>query len=283
MQTDKRPPLPSGWRWESYGGIQVGVPSEWGWGDSGLRLDAWCVSPGDDHPPVVARPGGPVPAIGCPAGGTKLKNTGPVVALGHSSAPDGVEQRDDRTTVRRAGVEIIVQAPLILRGRITATIHRVTTDEYGCATTHPISEHPDRRPAPPADVTTLRDVIAVSACRYEIPDPDAAPAPDVQPRLISSVRLEGAAAAAAIQRIARSPTGGGPDHPGDCLPEVADGNEAIVLRVRSTSPGPAEIVLRYAGCDHHGFDDGMAIRRLTATAMAPFTTGPNSVAPAPSR
>ena len=41
--------------------------------------------------------------------------------------------------------------------------------------------------------------------------------------------------------------------------------------------GPTEIVLRYAGCDHNGFDDGVAVRSLTAAAVAPFVAGPNRV------
>ena len=36
------------------------------------------------------------------------------------------------------------------------------------------------------------------------------------------------------------------------------------------------MVVRYAGCDHHGFDDGGTVRTLTAKAMAPFLTGGNA-------
>nr|BFE72311.1 hypothetical protein GCM10020092_056120 [Actinoplanes digitatis] len=36
-------------------------------------------------------------------------------------------------------------------------------------------------------------------------------------------------------------------------------------------------MLRYSGCVANGFDDGVAVRRLTAAAVAPFVTGPGAV------
>ena len=30
--------VPAGWRWESYGGVQVGVPGDWGWDEGPVRL-----------------------------------------------------------------------------------------------------------------------------------------------------------------------------------------------------------------------------------------------------
>src|SRR5689334_8641462 len=76
-----QPKLPAGWRWESYGGVQVGVPGDWGWDNQAIRLEAWCIKPGN-HPPAVARPGSGVPLIGCgvgrtgPPGGYLIANTG---------------------------------------------------------------------------------------------------------------------------------------------------------------------------------------------------------------
>src|SRR4051812_39721449 len=107
---------------------QVGVPDHWGWGDP-ARLSAWCVGPRGDRPPVVARPG-PVPAIICDGQETRTANTGWVVGLGPArEAGDGVEREGDRTTVRLAGVEVVVQAPWGLREQIGATIHRVRVDD----------------------------------------------------------------------------------------------------------------------------------------------------------
>ena len=56
------------------------------------------------------------------------------------------------------------------------------------------------------------------------------------------------------------------------LKEVSYGDEIMVLRT-----GRAELVIRYSGCDHNGFDDGVTVRRLTAAAMLPFVAGPNRV------
>jgi hypothetical protein len=47
-----------------------------------------------------------------------------------------------------------------------------------------------------------------------------------------------------------------------------------VLRVRSAA-GDTEIMLRYSGCDHNGFDDGVTVRTLTPAAIARFMTGSN--------
>jgi hypothetical protein len=276
VRADRRPVLPAGWRWESYGGVQVGVPDQWGWGDD-ARLYAWCVNPEGDRPPVVARPGAPIPAIHCGGPETRTANTGWVVAFDHAGETgDRVEREGDRTTVRLAGVEVVVQAPWGLREQIAATIHRVRVDEFDCPATHPISLRPRLRPSRPVNVAALRTVTTVSACKYELGDPSRAG--DPQPWLVSSLRIDGAAAARAIGRIARAPAGGGPDRPGNCVPEVAhgEGEDLIVLRVRSEA-GQTEIMLRYAGCVGNGFDDGTRVRQLTRVAVAPFTAGPNAV------
>ncbi|MDR6317197.1 hypothetical protein [Actinoplanes couchii] len=78
--------LPDGWRWESYGGVQVGVPGDWGWGERGLRLDAWCIE--QDRPPAVVRPTAATPLIGCLGDDTVVKNTGQLVAFGQSDTAD---------------------------------------------------------------------------------------------------------------------------------------------------------------------------------------------------
>jgi hypothetical protein len=261
--------LPSGWRWESYGGVQVGVPGEWGWDDRALRLDAWCIETDSEREPIVARPGSPVPAIGCPDGGNLIKNTGWVVGFGQAPPgdPEGAVNSGDRTTVRTAGVEVIVQAPAELRDRIVATIHRVDVDAYGCPATHPISTTRQWRPPAGPDIAALRDVTSLSACRYEL-DPSGS--------LISSLRLDAGPAQLALQGVVRAPRGGGPDRPQDCSPEVAWGDEAIVLRVESAA-GLTEITLRYSSCVGHGFDDGGTVRGLTLAAIAPFTSGANTV------
>ncbi|MFB9445155.1 hypothetical protein Dvina_39360 [Dactylosporangium vinaceum] len=270
---------PDGWRWESYGGVEVGVPGDWGWDSQAQRLDAWCIKPGN-HPPAVARPGAPIPAVGCgvdrttPPAGLLIANTGWTVGFNRTDKGDGTDREGDRATVRLDGVEVIIQAPKEWQDRIAATVHRVQVDDAGCPTSHRISTGPDLRPTPASDVTTLRRVTSVAVCKY--PLPDGVSAPRSSPRLLSSLRLDGAAAAEEIQRIAAAPVGGGPDNPADCATEVAHGNEIILLLVRSAT-GTAEVAMRYAGCVQNGFDDGTTVRRLTKPGVRPLVTGPNRV------
>ncbi|MFI1994117.1 hypothetical protein [Actinoplanes sp. NPDC020271] len=276
--SSSQPTLPAGWRWESYGGVQVGVPADWGWASQALRLDAWCIKPGN-HPPAVARPGAGVPAIGCPAAtngtptGSLITNTGWTVGFARTDRPDGITHEGDRTTIRRDTVEVIVQAPQQLRDQITATVHQVEVDSAGCPTSHRISTGPDLRPTPPADLATLRDVTSVSVCKYPLPETS----PALSPRLLSSLRLDGAAAADEIQQIAAAPIGAGDlDTPADCAPEVAHGDQIILLLIRAAT-GTSEATVRYAGCVQNGFDDGTTVRRLTKPAVAPLVTGPNQI------
>jgi hypothetical protein len=180
--------LAPGWRWESYGGVEVGVPGSWGWDNGAQRLSQWCVGPeGHTAKSIVGRPG-PTTLAGCSGGkpdpSTLIANTGSVVAFGRTAEPPGVR--------------------------------------------------------------------------------------------ISSLRLDGSVAEQAIREISKAPLGGGPNNPGDCLPSVSYGDDVVVLLVRSAA-GRSEIVLRYSGCDHNGFDDGIAVRSLTAKAVAPFVARANAV------
>jgi hypothetical protein len=266
-----------GWRWESYGGIEVAVPSSWGWANGSQRLSQWCTAQQDQlAQPVVGRPGAST-LVGCPGGdtpapGTLVQKTGQLVSFDRTTEPPGVQQEGDQTLVRRDGVVITVNAPQELRQRIVDTIRRVDVDSYGCPTEHPISARPQHRPPKPVGVASLRDVSSVSACKYEL----AGGPGSSSPRLVSALRLDGSAAARAVREIAKAPVGAGPNAPQTCLPEVSYGDEAIVLLVRSAA-GPTEVLLRYAGCDHNGFDDGVSGRTLTAAAVAPLVAGPNAV------
>lgn len=271
VQTDR---LPRGWRWESYGAVAVAVPSQWGWGTSEAP---WCAPARGvkigSAPPYVGRPG-PVAAIGCgiarPAGtadpGTLIKNAGTFVWFEDpiGRRPADVKVTGDRATLTLAGVMVSVQAAKALRDRILSTVHEIPDGIAGCPGTHPISKDPGWRPAGPP-VEDLTGVSAVSVCKYTRSN-----------LLRSFLVLTGASASRAVAAIVKSPIGGGPDNPNDCLPQVAYGEEAIVLRIQSDQ-GVSEVVLRYSGCDHHGFDDGSRVRTLTRQAVAPFVAGPNQV------
>jgi hypothetical protein len=94
--------------------------------------------------------------------------------------------------------------------------------------------------------------------------------PGIRPRLISSTRLDAAAADRALAAVAAAPPGSGPNDPASCLADYAYGREIVTVRAGWTS-----LVVRYDGCDHHGFDDGVTVRRLTGTALDLFLTGPH--------
>lgn len=63
-------PAADGWRWESYGGIELQVPDSFEWNTSGSpSYPAWCAATGRDGAPLAAvnRVHNQVmPAIGCP-------------------------------------------------------------------------------------------------------------------------------------------------------------------------------------------------------------------------
>jgi hypothetical protein len=267
--------LPAGWRWESYGGVQVGVPGDWGWGNNSQRLHQWCVATeAQNAVPIVGRTGYQT-LVGCPdesspRPATLIRNTGSVVGFEPTTQPPGVHEEGDQTAVTLNGVLVTVNAPVDLRRRIVETIRQEDVDTYGCPSTHPISTGPWHRPARPVAVTALRDVSTVTVCTFRLGRVPVG----TDPRLISAMRLDGTVAAQAIQGIAAAPLGDGPNYPEQCLPRVSYGDEGAVLLVRSAS-GVTEIVFRHSGCDHHGFDDGVAVRKLTDEAIAPFSAGPN--------
>jgi hypothetical protein len=278
------PTLPDGWRWESYGGIQVGVPASWGWDNSSQRISQWCIEHNNAaHPnPAVGRPG-PATTVGCfrtneddsdPS--TLIKNAGIFVGFsGWLDGPRGVVEEGDRTTVTIGTTSVMVQAEQPLRDKIVATVHEVGVDAYGCPATDPVSEHPQARPSPAIPVGDLESVTSVSVCKYSLSYSKYIQT-STPPMLISSTKLEGTNAAAAIAGIATAPVGSGPNSADTCLAEVGYGDDQIVLRVTSAA-GDSEVYLRYSGCDHNGFDDGADTYQLTADAVAPFVTGPNQV------
>lgn len=276
---------PAGWRWEYYRGLKVRVPDTWGHGgSSGQLADQWCL--GDDHHSpsevgVVARPG-PETMVACPGSsaangpdpGTLVANGGSFVGFDAEYMPrPGTVHEGDRTTVTLRGVSVTVQAPERLREQIVRTIRPASTDANGCPVSHPISGAPGVRPQPAVPVDALRRVTSVSACKYSLPFFGTE---RVHRGLLSSIRITGPAAQNAIENIKAAPRGGGPDSPQTCLARVSYGDEAIVLRI-SSAQGHSEVLLRYSGCDHNGFDDGHGYHRLTHDAVAPFVAGPNMV------
>lgn len=268
------PVLPDGWRWESYRDVEVGVPGDWPYSGSG-RISQWCAQ-GVPHVPAFGRPAAES-AVRCWDGkgdidpGSLLANGGTYVVV----VPAGYEVRPggDRIMVIPDAVsQVVIQAESTLRDRIAATVHRITeVDHNGCAVHRPIAEHPAWRPSP-VNVGTLTGIEALRACRYTSLLPAADAGPTVS--LFSSLRIEGDAARRAVAAVAAAPKGGGPDRPSSCTGGYGD--EAVVVQVLRAGAVLGEFVIRYSGCDHHGFDDGVAVRTLTAEAITPFLAPPNS-------
>ena len=291
--------LPHGWRWESFGGVQVGIPGGWGWGNGAQRVNQWCVNPYGDRttPPIVGRPwiqtladcGSETPESPRPE--TLLKNTGQIVAFQHTTPQldggvpgDTTSAEGDSLLMRRRGVDVVVIAEPALRRQIAATVHTVDADVNGCPTTDPVSLDPSRRPAAVSSVQSLGEVRSVSICQYmlgRLPTrrPPATPAPTSEPepttdgaptpRLLASAILSGALAQEAVMGSEKGPVGSGPNNPKSCSEEVQYGDDVIVLRVQHVR-GESQIYLRFSGCNYHGFDDGTTVHRLTSATVANF-------------
>lgn len=272
------PALPAGWRWESYRDVEVGVPGTWGW-TSARRVDQQCRFAAKPRP-AVGRPGVKIDLSGCRGPlpqvdpGALVANGGTFVALVPTSEIV-IEEGDRKVLIPDAVTQVVIQARPPLREKIAATVHRIpVADHNGCPVHHPLAGDPSWRPAP-VDVATLADAEAVRACRYTPLDPEADAGPTVS--LYSSLRLRAAEARAALAGVAAAPKDTRPDRPDRCSDGF--GPEAIVLQALRGGPVAGEVagevVIRYAGCDDHGFDDGVRLRTLTTAAITPFLRQPN--------
>jgi hypothetical protein len=272
------PELPQGWRWESFAGVQVGVPGDWDWTNASQRISQWCVGEGRREPltPAVGRPGAST-LVGCDAFDKDVpqemlvQNTGEIVAF--EPVVDQEKQREDagdRLTVTKGGVRVIIQtSDEALRARIAETVHRVDVDAYGCPVDDPAARRPKERPDSVIDLADpeARGRVAwVSACRHTTVYPDR---PSDLPTLVGSRRFDGAAAAALLDTLVAAAPGTGPNAPETCAVEWAYGDELIVLRLHleGSDHDVHRVLVRYSGCDHHGSDDGTTRRVLTRDLM----------------
>ncbi|RYU13932.1 hypothetical protein [Nocardioides iriomotensis] len=268
---------PEGWRWEAFRGVEVAVPGDWGWTNSGQRIGQWCVGErGDrDLSPAVGRPGVST-MVACPSEGdgpppdTLTRNTGDVVAF---EAAAGARPGDvgDRRTVVAGKVAVLVQtADPALRARIAETVRAVEVTSTGCPMDHPLAHDPGRRPEPGTGLADLVDVRSVTACKYAVDRPGDRT--DLPP-LTATRQFTGQSARDLVAALAAAPAGGGPNRPDSCLPEYAYGDEVLLLDIRHAE-GVEHVVVTYAGCDHNGIDDGTTVRRLTREAVRPLVDGP---------
>ncbi|MDQ6875334.1 MAG: hypothetical protein M3042_09780, partial [Actinomycetota bacterium] len=264
---------PRGWRWESYGGVQLTVPATWKWGVTG---SPWCTS---DKPqlPTVGRQG-PVWAVRC-------ATTEPPVALRAAHAwlqparePSGLRRdvgagwREYRRSV--AGVQLdVLDNQRGQAERILASLQPVRrVDQAGCRTTAPVIADRQWRPhAAPISQVATQPITTVSICRYQLPG-GGMPSPPAP--LLASSRLSQSGASQLARVLAGAPPGGGPDTPQDCIPQATLGDEVIVVTIRAET-ATSQVVVRYSGCSRHGMDDGHQRRRLTRPALQYVLAGPN--------
>ncbi|WP_340290835.1 hypothetical protein [Aquipuribacter hungaricus] len=270
-----------GWRWESFGGIELQVPKEWGNGTSGVAgYGAWCADRGGGAPsPGVNR--GPLalmPAIACPedrpadsyAAGVDLGTFPPFARreLAGSWAVEAVEVAGVSVAVTSDDPEQMAQ--------VTASVRPVQDgiDVHGCPVDSELRQEGSRpvaRSGPPG-VPGPAEVVAVSACRYLLPGSTE----DLPHPLLASTLLQGADAAALIEEVVAAPPGSGPDDDSSCAASTRLGEELVVLRVDDGTGVDEvhEVVVRYSGCGGHGVDDGTTARRLTGGLLQQLFVGP---------
>jgi hypothetical protein len=115
-------------------------------------------------------------------------------------------------------------------------------------------------------VSAIDSVDAISVCQYDRGDGTRGPG------LLGSRMLTGAEAQAELAAIRQAPVGGGPDQPEHCVDDMF-GDTALVLRLHD-GPTTYDMHVYYEWCFGNGFDDGTAMRELTADACVPLWGGP---------
>lgn len=269
------------WRWESYRGIELRVPDRWE-NSSGAIGAGWCAANSTAERAAlgtVVRPG-LVLTIGCSSPYPPVEQRRPAVGFDSVRAV-GIQHLDGGWVVqtrRMGGVFVTVFADdAQLRSRIFDSAHVVTgEDHYGCPPDHPASAGRDYRPRPaPGGLPDLGDVESISLCRYLRGDAGVDHDHGAGAAILSASRVTGTAARHILDAITSAPLGEGPNDPGNCLPEVAYGEELMILRIH-THRRTAEVLVRYHGCDGHHVDDGTTVRRLTGDLLRSVLTGPHT-------
>lgn len=257
--------LPDGWRWETYGGVQLQVPTQWGVGGS---YRSWCAA--RETPttpePYVGRPTGATPAILC--GDEPREQWVPYVEfdgpdpLGREDLGDGwireTRQVGDRFVTVRA------DDPSLLDQILASAMTVDEVDAVGCPADYAVAQSLDARPT-----TGALDPAQVGpdgvVCQYQLDG-----YPTGQP-LIASRRLTADDVRAFVDAVAAAPAGGGPDEPDSCLPESRRGDTALLVRLPTTD-GARDVIVWYAGC-FNGADDGVTLHTLTTDLLDPLFGG----------
>lgn len=174
-----------------------------------------------------------------------------------------------RATVEGIRIEILTdEATADVVQPILDSARTVEADPSGCDTTSPAQAAQFVRP-PAFDVTTVATVTSIAVCQYARGD-------TASPGLTASTLLTGAAAQAELEAIQAAPTGGGPDHPENCIGDYY-GDSALVLRLASDVAGAdgtlGDLYVYYDWCFGNGIDDGTTRRTITEADCAPLFAG----------
>jgi hypothetical protein len=247
-----------GWRWESWGGVQMRVPRDWGHAD----LTQWCVPQG---------PSGP--AVDLP----ELHSTHALCSVYDSGRPTytgGLVLRpaDDPLRLSRGDVAPYATTRIYTVGDVTLTVVDIDPtvgsaildsaevvgrrDANGCP--------PHLGPSPTSgDLAAVADVDAVSVCRYGLTGWD-------RPTLISSRRLVAQGADDVLHAVRHAPPGP-PTRAGTRCRRATTELATLVLW---DDDRPTTAVVRYDGCRRHGLTDAFGHRRLTGEVLAPVLVPP---------
>jgi len=250
--------LPTGWRWESYRDVMVGVPDTWGYAIAPAQ-GGWCA--GEAYPPAQ----GYVDTANAYSSSTLVLCGGTPPAQAFAPHLSFVEGRsnalalpsDWTTRARSFGavrVEVTVRkSQTFVAAAILATAHAVSEDQNGCAVSSPIQDQLVGRPSPPFDVSSVHRLDSIAVCQYKL---------DVSgPGLLASQLLTGGSAQAELAAIQGAAVRSGPDRGHGCSP--ADRGETGISLILKTGSRTHEMYAFYSGCTRNGFDDGTNIRELT--------------------
>jgi DNA-directed RNA polymerase specialized sigma24 family protein len=248
----------SGWRWESWGGVQMQVPPGWGHAD----LTQWCTARGPSGP-AVDRP--------------ELRSTHALCSLTDDGRPTYtggllLRRADDGLRLSRADVAPYATVRLHTVGDVTLTVVDIDPavgsvilasaqvvgrrDHNGCA--------PRLGTAPASgELAALVDVDSVSVCRYGLTGWD-------RPTLISSRRLEALAADDVLHGVRHAPVGPATRPPGRCRRPAQE----LATLVLWDDGRATTAVVRYDGCGRHGLNDAVHHRVLTGEVLYPVLVPP---------
>jgi hypothetical protein len=278
-------PAPSeGWRWDFYRDIRVKVPADWAYGTE--PSSDWCVDGGKwlpKQPYVDLEQDHAVRSLGCAStnGEPGLSDEPPTrlwaphvtLAALDPKAEASVRQVDGWWVVERPVGHVLVRAVGQDRDLLDGILDSATVvdGDGSCAPHSPVQDSAFPRPTPAFDVAGVSDVDAITVCQYDLSGA-------VPPGLVAQYELAGADADRELNAIQRAPLGGGPDRPENCVPDDVGGSAIVLhLHTAATDSTVRTMYVYYSTCHGNGFDDGTALRELTANACMPLFHEPVSL------